>query len=272
MNELKTLPQTDIRYRDWPLPDPSAVLLLVHGLGAHTERWEFLARFFLEQNIASFAIALKGFSEAVMLEGQIDSFQVYYKDMQRSSSYLRDKYPNKKIFMVGESLGGLGSFLAAILVPHICDGLVCLSPAFKSALKYKPLDYLKMYWSLIFNASRGFETPFSSSMLTRDAEYQRKMEADPRELRTTSVELLFQIVWEQVHARWLANRLRIPVLFQLAGKDTVVRSEESKKVFAKIESKDKQLIEYPELHHALSIEVGKEKVFEDMGKWMKARL
>jgi alpha-beta hydrolase superfamily lysophospholipase len=272
MTEIKTLPQSDIRYREWPLLDPTAVLILVHGLGAHTERWEYLAQFFIEQNIASYAIALKGFGEAPGLEGQIDSFQVYYKELQQISSFIRSKFPNKKIFVVGESLGGLIGFLSGILIPHICDGLVCISPAFKSALKFSPLDYLKMYWALVFNASRGFPTPFSASMLTRDAEYQKKMESDPREIRTSSVELLFQIVWEQVHARWLTNRLRLPVLFQLAGSDSVVRSDESKKVFAKIEGKDKQLIEYPGMMHALSIEVGKEKVFEDMGKWIKARL
>jgi alpha-beta hydrolase superfamily lysophospholipase len=271
MPELKLLPQTTVRFREWPLLAPSAVLILVHGLGAHTGRWDFLAEYFLDKNVACYAIALKGFGETGGLEGQIDSFKLYYRDLQQLSSFLRSKYPGKKLFLVGESLGGLICFLSGVLIPHVADGVICISPAFKSKLRFSPLDYLKMYFALVFSPQKGFPTPFTSAMCTRDVEYQKKMDADSREIRTSSVDLLFQIVWEQVHARWLANRMKLPVLFLLAGQDYLVRPEESKKVFAHIESKDKQLIEYPEMYHALSIDVGRGKVFEDIWKWVNAR-
>jgi alpha-beta hydrolase superfamily lysophospholipase len=35
--------ENDIMYRRWNVPSSKAVLLLVHGLGAHSARWDFLA-------------------------------------------------------------------------------------------------------------------------------------------------------------------------------------------------------------------------------------
>jgi alpha-beta hydrolase superfamily lysophospholipase len=35
--------ENDMMVRRWKAPSPKAVLLLVHGLGAHSARWDFLA-------------------------------------------------------------------------------------------------------------------------------------------------------------------------------------------------------------------------------------
>jgi alpha-beta hydrolase superfamily lysophospholipase len=67
-------------------------------------------------------------------------------------------------------------------------------------------------------------------------------------------------------------RIDSPALFLIAGHDLLVYPEASVKVFGRLKCKDKTLIDYPGMYHALSIELGKEKVFQDIWSWIDKRI
>src|SRR3989338_3153640 len=81
MHELMLDGKSGILYRKSAPPSPRAVLLLVHGLGAHSGRWQALSDFFFNNNISTYAIELKGFGETRDLRGHIDSFNIYFDDI-----------------------------------------------------------------------------------------------------------------------------------------------------------------------------------------------
>ena len=86
----------------------------MHGLGGYSERWKALAEFFYKRNISSYALELKGFGETSDLKGHIDSFDIYLNDIKSLQRIVAKENPEKKIFLLGESLGGLLSFLLVI--------------------------------------------------------------------------------------------------------------------------------------------------------------
>ena len=252
----------EIGYRQWIAPAPRAVFLLVHGLGAHTGRWEFLADFFLAHGISSYAIDLR------MAAG----FGSYYSDIIRFRDKIDKENPSLKIFLVGESMGALVSFLLVAARPGLFSGLVCISPAFANRMKLPASDYLKIFASLFYDPGKEFRLPFDSSMCTRDIEYRKKMNADSAERRSSPSRILAGILISQVRARFAGSKLRTPALFLVAGRDLMIDHRATKEIFQGLPVKDKTLIEYPEMYHALSIDIGKEKVFEDMLKWVEERL
>src|SRR3989339_1481917 len=113
-----------ILYRRWQAQEPQAALLLVHGLGAHTGRWEFMADFFQRNNISSYALELKGFGQTQGERGDIDSLNTYFQDIRSLSDIIRQENPGKKIFLLGESMGALICFLFAALEPRLFSGLI----------------------------------------------------------------------------------------------------------------------------------------------------
>lgn len=264
--------KTGIIYKSWRAHSPEAVLLLVHGMGASSVRWEHLARFFLVNNITSYAIELKGFGETAGLKGHIDSFQIYYRDIQVLYEIIKRENSGKKIFLIGESMGGLISFVLAGLKPDLFAGVICLSPNFKSTLKFSWLGYLKIYFSMVFAPRKQFKMPFNSGMCTRDPESQKAMDSDSREHRLATARLLFNVLFAQRRANILKDKINIPVLFLLAGdNDQLSDSPYAKIVFKGMNSEDKQIIQYPQMYHALSVELGREKLFEDILKWLRKR-
>ncbi|RKY42516.1 MAG: hypothetical protein DRP85_02570 [Candidatus Makaraimicrobium thalassicum] len=271
MGSLVTDSSAGIIYRQWTVPFPRAVLLLVHGLGAHTGRWGPLSGFFLSNRISSYAVALRGFGEAGGVKGHIDSFDVYFKDIRSLYEVAGKENPGVKIFLLGESMGALLCFVMACLAPDLAAGLICISPAFRNGLKFAAIDYLKMFLPLLYDPQKRFEMPFDAAMCTRDINMREKMDADAREHRLASSKLLFEIAAAQVRATFIKNRLKTGVLFLLPGRDKLVDPGASRKIFAGIGSGDKELIEYPDMYHALSIGLGREKVFNDILGWINKR-
>jgi alpha-beta hydrolase superfamily lysophospholipase len=253
-------------YQKWLCPHPRAVFLLVHGLGAQSGRWEEAARFFLKKDFSSYALELRGFGDTPGPRGNVDSFDTYFQDIRHLARILRETHPQQKIFLTGESLGGLIAFLFAAKFPQDADGLICLSPAFKSRLKFNVIDYARILAYLAINPRKPLPMPFDSSMCTRDPVLRKKIDADKNEHRLATPRLLANIWWAQMKVP--AQTIPMPVLFLLGSdQDQLVDPKEIKKVFGRLRGQENKIIQYPGMSHALSADLGREKVFENITQW-----
>jgi alpha-beta hydrolase superfamily lysophospholipase len=269
MPELIHDPENDLVYRAWVPDHVGAVLVLVHGLGAHSGRWQYLAQFAVAKNIACYAVELKGFGQACGVRGHADSWQDYYCDIEALCSLASRQNPETRVFLAGESFGGLAAFGFAQANPQFLDGLICLSPAFVNILKVPFLRYAGAFLSLLLGrGTRQFKVPFSLEMITRDQELIQTLRNNPLEHRLMSSRLFWLMLKRQRELSFTPAALNMPVLFLLAGDDLLVSSKNSRQIFERLNSPDKKIIEYPGMRHALSIELGREKVFSDMFEWM----
>ncbi|MFH1664579.1 MAG: alpha/beta fold hydrolase [Candidatus Omnitrophota bacterium] len=288
MQTLISDKDTGVLYRKWEATPAGAAFLLVHGLGAHGGRWSFLAEFLLKYGISSYAIELKGFGATDHPKGHIDSFKTYYNDIAALRGIIRKECPGKKIFLTGESMGALICFMmaarssASVRGAHKnvrratsgerrFDGVICISPVFASRLKIPVIGYLGIFGALLYNSRKCFRLPFDSAMCTRDTAYREAMDSDEYEHRFATAKLLFEIAAAQVWSRFFAGRFEASVLFLIAGDDKLVYAGTSARVFRALRTEDKTMIEYPGMYHALSIEEGRERVFEDILKWVEER-
>ena len=272
MERLKKDLKSGILYRSWPAVEPRAIFLLVHGLGAHSARWNFLAEFFLQKNISSYAIELRGFGETEGLKGHVDSFNAYFKDICCLRDIISKENSGKKVFLIGESLGAVISLLLIAGGSNLFDGLICVSPAFVSKMKVSLSKYIRIFASLLYNPKKQFGIPFTAGMCTRDAACQKLLDEDKKECRVATSRFILETFIAQTKSKKLKDKIKLPALFLLAGEDKLVDIEASRKAFKSFEIKDKTLIEYPLMYHALSIALGREKVFEDILKWAEGKI
>jgi len=270
---MPELVKSDIYYRKWPAADPKAALLLVHGIGAHSARWNFWGDYFAARGFTSYAIELKGFGQTPNRpRGHIASFDIYYRDILKLREIAQTENPGKKLFLVGESLGGLVGFTAAARSPEKFEGLVLMSPAFANAMKFSILDYLKLPLFLLLGPNFQLRLPFTAAMCTRDLAYQKVMENNPDEYRYASARLLVNTLLAQLQSASLVKNFLLPTLMQVSGRDVMISAPAAKKAFGQLAAPDKTLIEYPEMMHALYIDQGREKVFADVLTWLEKRV
>lgn len=249
-----------VGFRSWKHPAPRAVFLLVHGLGAHTGRWEMMAEYFLGRGVSCYAVELP----------RDGCFREYFADILRLRAVIAGENPSKKIFLAGESMGALIAFLLAARTGGLFAGLILLSPAFANRVSLPLSDLAKIALALFCDPGRSFGVPFDSSMCTRDAGYRKTMDADPAEYRSSPARLLADLLFHQA----LAGSVRsvgMPSLFLVAGDDRIVDCRATRRIFGRLDSRDKKLVEFPGMFHALSIDTGREAVFEEIARWAGER-
>jgi alpha-beta hydrolase superfamily lysophospholipase len=169
-------------------------------------------------------------------------------------------------------MGALIILSMALKDQSLFDGLVCVAPAFNSKAPLNLKDYFRIFLPIFYDRNKRCTLPVSSDMCTRDPAYLKMIEAtyDKDVLATSQV--LFDIFITQLRMRLSRMRIDSCLLFLVAGHDLLVHSQASVKVFGRLKCKDKTLIDYPGMYHALSIELGKEKVFQDIWSWIDRRI
>ncbi|MGD0783276.1 MAG: alpha/beta fold hydrolase, partial [Candidatus Aminicenantales bacterium] len=170
---------TDFLYRRWDASPAKAVFLLVHGLGAHTARWDFLGRHFAAHGFPSYAIELRGFGRTPERpRGHVDSFRIYDQDILALRRLIGVEHPGRKVFLLGESLGGLIVFNLAARRPEEFAGQVLIAPAFKNGMKFPLSAYFTLVSRILVQPRKTVAVPFTSAMCTRDPDYRAVMDAD----------------------------------------------------------------------------------------------
>ncbi len=261
-----------VGYRQWSAPEPREVFLLVHGLGAHAGRWEAMAEFFLKRGISSYAVELRSPGLPGKASAKEDRFGSFCSKIHVLYDIAAKDNPAKKIFLIGESLGAIVSFLVCAGSPGLFSGLICISPAFVPGQKITFPKYVRMLGPLFYNPEKQFTLPFDSSMCTRDPAYRNMMDKDAREYRSISSRFAFEIFLIQARAMAAKKKMMTPTLFLVPEEDRIIDPQRTRIVFESLVVEDKKLISFPGMYHSLSVELDREKVFKDILKWIGDRI
>ena len=69
-----------------------------------------------------------------------------------------------------------------------------------------------------------------------------------------------------------AGEIKIPVLMLIGGQDPVVSAAANREFFDRLGSADKTFLLYPKMLHEPFNEVGRQEVFDDLARWLDARI
>ncbi len=99
---------TKIYYKKFhELDNSDFVLVLIHGMGEHLERYStHFAQFFKEKNVAVMAMDHRGHGQSEGQRGHTDSLDIMLDDVAQFLEICKQTYPGKKIVMYGHSMGG----------------------------------------------------------------------------------------------------------------------------------------------------------------------
>jgi len=124
-------------YQYW-LPDSGnikAYIIALHSWGAHSDRMEVPAEYFTEIGYAIYAFDIRGhWRNAGNNPGHIDSMDHIQKDIVLFIDLIKKIAKDKKIFLMGQSFGGLVSLIFAINHPGL-PGVIVSSPLLRFSKK-----------------------------------------------------------------------------------------------------------------------------------------
>ncbi len=262
-------------YRHYPAADERARLVIAHGLGEHCGRYGNVVDRLLPNGISIWALDHRGHGNSGGKRGHILKFEQYVLDLRLLIEMAAKELPeNRKLFLLGHSMGGLIALTFALQHPELIDAVIASSPALGMVVEVPAVkNMLAKVMSSIW-PGLTLSNELDATKISNDENVVRVYQDDP-------------LVHDKISARWFtellaamevvnqqAARMKIPTLLQVAADDHLVNAQSSQRFFEKLTVADKTLYVYEGLYHEIYNEVPdqRQKVLADLEKWVEDQL
>lgn len=252
------------------LTPPQRTLVIVHGAGEHSQRYDNWARLLAQHNWRVVSLDHRGYGLSQGLPGHVDRFDQYLADLDQVWSVLEIRASETIIF--GHSLGGLISARYLQTRPQSARALVLSCPLLGLQLKVPAWKRTLGRLCSVFAPRTRFETSIRPDQLTRDPDARRVREDDPLRCRSVTASWYFQVLDALVNVWSEVNQLRLPVLLLQAEDDQVVSAEASRNWWLSLPSCDKTLRLLEGHLHELLSEPDWQETGSTILAWMEERL
>ena len=92
--------------KEWKVEFPKAVIALVHGLGEHCNRYQHMAEYFAQHNIAMVGYDRRGHGQSEGKKGHTPNYEALLQEVDELVKITKERYPVTPIFIYGHSMGG----------------------------------------------------------------------------------------------------------------------------------------------------------------------
>lgn len=268
--------------RSWLPEAPVRALVLVHGFGEHSGRYEHVAAYFAAHDCAVFGFDLRGHGRSAGKRGHVDSFSDYLNDLEIFLAEVKLQAEQMSrplpITLLGHSMGGLIATAYAVERHPETQSLVTSGAALELSSE---LSGFKITLAKIFKkiAPRlSMNAGLDANLISSDADEVKRYIEDPlvHGLSTAShaVALIDQI--ERVRGR--GAEVQVPVFMTHGSLDRLCPPDGSvafhQSLPGALEGSPAPLAElrmYASSCHEILNDVEREQVMADMLEWILHR-
>lgn len=256
------LPETPVR----------AAVVLVHGLGEHSARYDHVAAAFNAQGIAVYGFDHRGHGLSPGVRGHIPSFEAVFGDIDDIIDEARKAQPGKPVFLYGHSMGGLLALDYGLVRKPDLTGVICTSPGLSTGEPVNGLKLLAGKAMYILVPTITMPNGLDVQNISHDKQVIAAYTSDPLNTFLVSARLGLDILntgaWVVEHARdWSLSLL----LMQGTG-DHLVSPQATSRFAAGVPQNLVTYREWEGLYHELHNEYEKEQVIQAMVNWIDLRI
>jgi len=262
-----------IVYDVWrPAGELKAVVVLAHGYGEHARRYDHVAQRFGEAGLATYALDHRGHGRAGGKRVRVRHMSEFVSDFRELVRIARDENPDRKVIVLGHSMGGGIVFAYGVQHAGDYDLMILSGPAIAA---HTGVSRAKA----VIGKAIGSIFPdlpieaIDADAVSRDPDVVAAYKADPLVYRgkiPAGIGKALLVVSEQMPM--LAPGITAPLLVVHGEDDRLVSVEGSRRLVEHVGSRDVELKVYPELFHEVFNEPERDRVIDDVTEWIAARL
>ncbi|KAJ3111384.1 hypothetical protein HDU96_005743 [Phlyctochytrium bullatum] len=275
----------EIYYRTWLPPSgvtPIALVLAIHGLGEHINRYDHVYSAFAAQGIAVKGLDYRGHGRtwkknAKSQPAYLKSFEIVWDDIIAMAEIKVDSLPdNLPLFVMGHSLGGL---IALTLVHHCAArlpnlrGVISQAPALKPAKAvFPPIKFAAKLLGPSVLPTLSQPNGLCAKELCTSQEVVDTYLADPLVHDIITLRLARDIFIFGDGLLEKASTFTVPVIMYFGSEDKMTNFPAGKTFFDSCGSSDKTFKAFPGVEHEIHNEPTiKDSIISDYVQWISTR-
>ena len=249
-----------------PGENTKAVIILVHGLGEHIQRYLCWAELFKREGIGFVGVDLPGHGRSEGKRGNIRNYNLLEEMIDILVGSCKKTFPGVPVYIYGQSLGG-GIVLDYLLRknPRI-KGAIITSPWLR--LAFEPSGTKLIMASVMRYLLPGLIQPsgLNVSHISHEENVVEKYKTDPLVHGKISVSLFHEAMNAAKYSLAHASELKVPTLI-IHGSEYMICSPEGSREFA-AKTGNAELKIWEGGYHELHNEPFKDDVFKYIMNWI----
>jgi alpha-beta hydrolase superfamily lysophospholipase len=245
--------------RRWDTTDPKRIVVLVHGIGEHSGRYEHVAARLAADGAIVYAPDHHGHGRSDGERGLVDNLDALVGDVSRVVDRARSEHPGLPVMLLGHSLGGVIATRYAQQGDHGLSALVLTgpavggNPAFEGLLAMDPLP----------------DVPIDPAVLSRDPQVGEQYANDPLvyhgPLARTSLETIFAAVDAIRSGPGFGS---LPTLWIHGEEDALAPLDATRPVIEHLRGDKFEEVVYPGARHEVLNETNREEVLDEVARFL----
>lgn len=257
-----------IFYRQWkPRSEAKALVMIIHGLGEHSGRYEYQAGYLMNSGFEVYAFDNIGHGLSEGKRGFVNSFGDYLELLDQFISLASTGTGEKPLFLLGHSLGGLiAASYASRLKGSKISGLILSSPSVALNKNIEPniFERFLLKAASVITPALTLDNRIDPHLLSRDKAVVENYIKDPLVFKRITPRLFIEMRHTQRRLLTRAGSITMPCLTLGGEEDKITPPESISKFHSLIASKNKALKIYKGLYHEILNEPEKEVVLSDV--------
>ncbi|NPV85000.1 MAG: alpha/beta hydrolase [Anaerolineae bacterium] len=252
--------------------DARAVIILVHGLGEHSSRYQHVAQYFTQHGMTMLAFDLRGHGNTPGARGHAVSFMQILDDIQCMIDLAKRDFAAKPVFLYGHSMGGnLVLYYYQKRRPTNLAGIIASSPGLAPAQLVPDwkMTLAKVLYNLLpaFSMNNGLDL----SGLSKDDQILKAVREDRLYHTQVSARLGLDIIRSGQELLAKPMHFDIPLLLQQGSADRVINPQATIQ-FAKNAAGMVTFKLWEDMYHELHNEPEKIQVLDFVRTWIEEQI
>ena len=270
---FKGVRDASIYYQGWlPEGESTAVLLIVHGLAEHSGRYMNVVNHFVPLGYAVYGVDHVGHGKSSGTRVYVERFEDYTDTLKIYFDMVRHWQPEKPVFLVGHSMGGLIG--AVYLLDHQAEltGAVLSGPAVKVHDTVSPAFIFVGKLISVLMPKLGL-IGLEAEGVSRDPAVVQAYVNDPLVCRgKVTARLSAELVKAIRRVAAEATKITLPILILQGTADRLVDPKGAQMLYNAVNSVDKTIKIYDGLYHEVYNEPEHGQVLGDVKAWLETHL
>lgn len=273
MGEVTGKLESGLFYRSWLASDQAtASVLISHGLGEHSGRYEHVAAAFNAAGFHVFALDHLGHGLSPGKRAFINRFSELTDGVAELRAHIALQTPALPVFLLGHSLGGLIAASTVLGSEEDYAGLLMTGPAL--GVPTPPPVWQVMLLRIFSTVAPGLKAlEIDASIICRDPAVVEAYVADPLvHHQNIPARMVVSLFDEAARVMSRANDISLPVLLLHGAEDQLTSASASAEFVDLLASGDKQYTLYEGMYHELFNEPEQDDILSTCRDWITARL